>query len=82
MLEEGKGAMKLEPVPALEALMLVAQNVYRPEFVDLMDRHADHFQLSARLVETVAVCRLTRPRDAALLPETVNLLRRHWHEDE
>ena len=78
VLDAGEGAPRLAPVGPLEALALVAQNAYRPEFVELMDRQADHFRLSARLIETVAVRRLTRPRDATLLPDTVALLHRHW----
>ena len=70
----------LRPLGGLAALSALAENAFRPEFVPLLERQAEHFRLSARMLERVKVLRLDRPRDLTALPATVDLLRRHWGE--
>lgn len=62
----------------LEALRLVAQNTYRPAYVSLLGRNAEHFRDCAALAQMVRVGRLSRPRDLGRLDEGVALVRAHW----
>jgi hypothetical protein len=62
----------------LEALRVISQNTYRPEYVPLLGREAEHFQLCSRLADRVPVVRLRRPWALGRLGETLVLLRARW----
>lgn len=64
----------LEPVLGIEALGVVAEHTYRPEYVGLMGDRETHFKQAAAFSHSVEVARLTRPRDAARLPDVARLL--------
>jgi hypothetical protein len=78
LLDRGDGPAQLAEVKGLEAMALVAENAYRPEYVPLLGRDAAHFRLAAELSGAVRVLRLTRPWDAARMPETLDCLTAHW----
>jgi len=72
----------VEPLAGLEALRVISQNTYRPEYVPLLGREAEHFQLCSRLVGRVSVVRLRRPWALGRLGETLALLRARWSAPE
>jgi hypothetical protein len=74
----GDAAPGLEMLDGLEALRVIVANTYRPEYVALLGREAEHFRLCARLAGGVAVRRLRRPWDIGRLGESLALLRRCW----
>jgi hypothetical protein len=59
-------------------LRVISQNTYRPEYVPLLGREAEHFRLCSRLAGRVPVSRLRRPWALERLGETLALLRAHW----
>jgi ABC-type cobalamin/Fe3+-siderophores transport system ATPase subunit len=74
-VEEGQKA-SLETLPKLEAIRVIAANTYRPEFVDLLDRRADHFQQCVALAASIPVRRFRRPWDRTRMGAGVELLER------
>lgn len=78
LLDRDDGPPRLTEVVGLEALGLVAENAYRPEYVPLLGQNASHFKLAAELSGAVPIFRLTRPWDAARMPETIACLEAHW----
>jgi len=74
-------APRLEPVTGLAALRLVATHTYRPEYLDLLGRRAEHFRQCARVAGAVRAARLIRPWDLDRLGESVALLRAAWGGD-
>jgi len=69
---------ELGRLSGLAALAAVSDNVYRPEFADLIGRRGALFRQCAELVRAVPVQRLARPWDLARLDDTVRCLDRHW----
>jgi len=72
----------LEPIVGLEALRVITEHTYRPEYVRLLAREAAHFKLCARLAGGVTVARLRRPWDLRRIGETVAALRTRWSANE
>jgi len=68
----------MEPLIGLEALRIISQNTCRPEYVPLLGRNAEHFQLCSRLADRVSVVRLRRPWELDRLGETLALLQARW----
>lgn len=75
------GEPRLEPVEGLEALRVIAAQTYRPEYLALLGREAEHFRQCAALARLVDVRKLVRPWDAGRLGETADLLERHWQRE-
>ncbi|MDT8345199.1 MAG: hypothetical protein RQ752_12315 [Thermohalobaculum sp.] len=69
---------RVEPVPLLEAVRMVAANAYRPEFIDIFGAAEPHFRQVAALVAGARVTRLIRPWDHAATPAVADLLHRRW----
>ncbi|MFK7945348.1 MAG: hypothetical protein AB8B85_20900 [Paracoccaceae bacterium] len=80
LLERGEGAPKLTPVEGLQAVALIAQNTYRPEYLRLINAESRHFEQIAALTAHVRTWRLIRPWDAAKVPETLDMLEAHWRD--
>jgi len=76
------GAPRSEPVletlGPLESLRAVAEHTYRPEYVPLLGREAEHFRQCTALAERVSAARLTRPWDIRSLDAAIELLVAHW----
>ena len=72
----------VEPIGGLEALRVISQNTYRPEYVPLLGREAEHFQLCSQLADRVEVIRFRRPWALGRLDETLALLRARWSAPE
>ena len=70
--------IQCERLAPLEAIDLLAQHAYRPEFVPLLNRQNAHFNACARLADQVPFWRLKRPRALDRLPETVGWLQENW----
>lgn len=71
----------LQPMSGIEKLKLIGDNVYRPEFVDFLDRHNPHFHQIAALSGAVYCARLYRPWDLTQIDGTLEVLRAHWKTD-
>ncbi len=84
LLEAGgaETGVVVEPLAGLEALRVISQNTYRPEYVPLLGREAEHFQLCSRLAGRVQVVRLRRPWALGRLGETLTLLEARWSAPE
>ncbi|MEM8793222.1 MAG: hypothetical protein AAGE80_16495 [Pseudomonadota bacterium] len=80
VLERRGGAIGAERVPLLEATDLISGHGYRPEFVPILGRQAEHFRQSAALAAALPVWRLNRPDGLAHLAETQAWLEAHWPE--
>ena len=79
LLEEGDDAApQVTPLEGLYALRGVSQNTYRPEYVPLLGREAEHFRQCAALAKNVPVSRLTRPWGNEHFDETLDLLFSRW----
>ena len=68
----------LEPLAGLEALRVISEHTYRPEYVSLLGREAEHFRQCSGLAGNIAVARLRRPWDMGRIGDTLALLRAHW----
>lgn len=68
----------LDALTGLEALRVVTANTYRPEYVPLLGREAEHFRLCSELAGRVAVVRLTRPWAMERIGESFDLIRARW----
>ncbi|MHA1528576.1 MAG: hypothetical protein ACTSVG_06125 [Alphaproteobacteria bacterium] len=84
LLEAGgaETGVAVEPLAGLEALRVISQNTYRPEYVPLLGREAEHFQLCSQLAGQVTVVRLRRPWAIDRLGETLALLQARWSAPE
>lgn len=80
LLEAGNATEQasLDVVVGLQALGIVSQNTYRPEYVPLLGRDAAHFRLCSQVVERVSVLRLRRPWSLDRIDESLALLEEHW----
>jgi hypothetical protein len=67
-----------EPLAGLAALQVISEHTYRPEYVPLLGREAEHFRLCSRLAGRIAVARLRRPWDLNRIDNTLAMLRAHW----
>jgi hypothetical protein len=65
------------PVSA-EVLRLLQRNAYRPGIVKRTGQAPRYFAAAAKIVRKAGVYGLTAPRDLARVPETLDLLQRHW----
>jgi hypothetical protein len=78
VLETGDGPPRIEPLHGLQALQAVAMHTYRPEYLPLLGRHAEHFRQCGSLIRDVAVSRLVRPWGLDRMQATLDLLLRRW----
>lgn len=79
LLEEGDGVPRVAPLDGISALRAIATNTYRPEYVGLLGREAEHFRQCGDLARDVPVGRLVRPWDMAAMQETVDLVLNRWN---
>jgi hypothetical protein len=61
--------IRLEPVDHLQRFEILANNIYRSEFLPGLKLNPTHFQLVAALANRVPVRRITRPRSPFLLDD-------------
>jgi hypothetical protein len=78
VLEAGEGLPRIEPLDGIRALQAIAVNTYRPEYVGLLGREAEHFRQCGELARDVAVSRLIRPWGVASMEATVDLVMSRW----
>jgi hypothetical protein len=78
VLETGDGPPRIEPLHGLQALRAVAEHTYRPEYVPLLGREAEHFRQCGSLTRDVPVSRLVRPWGLESIGDTIDLVLRHW----
>jgi hypothetical protein len=72
---EGASA-SLDTLPRLEAIRAISSNTYRPEYIGLLDRRAEHFRQCAELAAAIPVRRFRRPWDPAEISSGVEILQR------
>lgn len=65
-------------VTGLEALKLININAYRAEYVPHLRREEPHFKLTAAVVASVPLLRLTRPWDVSKMDDVLERLEAHW----
>lgn len=70
--------LSVERVAPLAAIDMIAHHSYRPEYVPLLGRQADHFAQCAALAGAIPVWRMTRPRDLRQAPTCVAYLAKIW----
>lgn len=80
VLEEGDGPPRIERLDGLRSLQAIAVNTYRPEYVGLLGREAEHFRQCGELARDVAVSRLIRPWGLASIDATIELVLSRWNE--
>jgi hypothetical protein len=73
---EAGDAATVEIMASLQAVSAVSTFTYRPEFVGLLGRQAEHFRQCATLASQVTVRRFRRPWDPARIRSSVELLER------
>ncbi len=78
VLEAGDGAPRVEPLDGIRALQAVAVNTYRPEYVGLLGREAEHFRQCGELARDIPVSRLIRPWGVAQIEQTLDLVLSRW----
>ena len=78
VLEEGDGLPRIESLDGIHALQAVAVNTYRPEYIGLLGREAEHFRQCGELARDVAVSRLIRPWGMASIDDTLDVVLRRW----
>ncbi len=78
VLETGDGPPRIEPLDGIRALQAVAVNTYRPEYVGLLGREAEHFRQCGELARDVPVSRLIRPWGLPLIEQTLDLVLSRW----
>lgn len=78
VLETGDGPPRIEPLRGLQALQAVAIHTYRPEYVQVLGREAEHFRQCGSLTRDVEVSRLIRPWGLRKMADTLDLLLRRW----
>jgi hypothetical protein len=78
VLEEGDGPPRVEPLDGIHALQAVAVNTYRPEYVGLLGREAEHFRQCGELSRDITVSRLIRPWGLSSIEATIELVLRRW----
>jgi len=78
VLEAADGPLRIEPLDGIRALQAVAVNTYRPEYVTLLGRDADHFRQCGELARDVPVGRLIRPWGLESIEETLELVLSRW----
>lgn len=79
--EEHAGPV-IEPLRGLEALRVIAENTYRPQYVPLLGQEADHFRLCSALTGAASVCRLHRPWAVDRIGESIALIRSRWERHD
>ena len=65
---------------SVDAVLLVRRSGYHPLLARKLDRNALYFQAAAAIAHSAGVFHLTRPFDFDALPETMEMLERHWSE--
>ncbi len=78
VLETGDGPPRIEPLDGIRALQAVAVNTYRPEYVGLLGREAEHFRQCGELARDIPVSRLIRPWGLPRIEETLDLVLSRW----
>jgi len=78
VLETGDGPPRIEPLDGIRALQAVAANTYRPEYVGLLGREAEHFRQCGELTRDIPVGRLIRPWGLAGIERTLDLVLSRW----
>jgi len=78
VLETGDGPPRIEPLDGIRALQAVAVNTYRPEYIGLLGREAEHFRQCGELTRDVPVSRLIRPWGLPRIEETLDLVLSRW----
>ncbi|MEM0943124.1 MAG: hypothetical protein AAGI70_04165 [Pseudomonadota bacterium] len=70
--------ISLDVIEGLAAIDLIARHAYRPEYIALLGREAQHFAQAAALAERTRVWRLTRPRELSRSGEVAAWLLNEW----
>jgi hypothetical protein len=78
VLEIGEGVPRIEPLDGIHALRALAENTYRPEYIALLGRQAEHFRQCGELTREITVSRLIRPWGMSWIDETLKLVLNRW----
>ena len=81
IIELCDGPLRLEHLGGAEALRVVTEHTYRPEFLAVMGNREDHFRQAAALTAATRIMRLSRPRDLSAIPDVVRLLETSWNTE-
>ena len=80
LLERGEGPAALHAIQGLQAVAMIAQNTYRPEYLGLLGTEARHFEQVAALSTHVRCYRLQRPWEPDRIEESLDVLEAHWRD--
>jgi hypothetical protein len=75
LLDTAAEAVSLEPLSNLEAVRAISSNTYRPEYVALLGRTAEHFQQCAALASSISARRFRRPWNLGRVRGDIEFLR-------
>lgn len=78
VLATGDGPPRIAPLRGLAALQAVAAHTYRPEYLPLLGRQAEHFRQCGDLVRKVPVSRLVRRWGLGGMEATLDLVLGRW----
>ena len=78
VLETADGPPRVEPLDGIHALQAVAVNTYRPEYIGLLGREAEHFRQCGELARDIPVSRLIRPWGLSQIEQTLDLVLSRW----
>jgi hypothetical protein len=64
----------------VDASLLLRRNAYRPHLIRRLDQRPQYFKAAVEIGNRAGIFHLTRKLDFGKVPETVELLERHWQE--
>jgi hypothetical protein len=80
VLAERDGERCIEALHGFAAVMALAENTYRSEFIEPLGLSRQHFAHCGAIARAARIRRLTRPREFAGIGRTVADLERDWRD--
>jgi hypothetical protein len=73
-------ATGIERPNVVDAALLLRRNAYRPLIVRRLEQKAQYFHAAAAMANSAGIYHLTREINFAKMPETIEMLERHWDQ--
>lgn len=67
----------IERMNLAEAFIEIVRNSYLSRYIDATERTADHFKNCEKLIKTLPVFKLTRPKNYEVLPQVAEMIEEH-----